>query len=93
MVSKEDIIKVAKLSRLLLSDEEIEKYQKEFINILNFFDSLSEVNTDGVSPISQITGLENIVSDDTVSSFKSEDLLECSNLEKVRNQIAVPAVM
>ena len=39
MISKEDIIKVASLSRLSLSEKEIEQYQQEFTNILGFFEN------------------------------------------------------
>ncbi len=93
MISKEDIIKVAGLSRLSLTDKEIEDYQKEFTNILGFFDILSEVNTDGVIATAQITGLENVTTEDVVMSFDSEKLLKCSNQTKVKTQIAVSAVM
>ncbi len=93
MISKEDIIKVASLSRLSLTDTEIAEYQKEFTNILGFFDILSEVNTDGVVATAQITGLENVTTEDVVTSFDSKALLECSPLPKVNTQIAVSAVM
>ncbi len=93
MISKEDIIKVASLSRLSLSEKEIGQYQQEFTNILGFFDTLSEVNTDGVKATAQITGLENITTEDVVDSFSSEKLLECSLQSKVKTQVAVAAVM
>lgn len=93
MISKEDIVKVAGLSRLSLTDKEIEEYQKEFTNILGFFEILSEVNTDGVVATAQITGLENVTTEDVVTSFDSEKLLECSKQTKVKTQIAVSAVM
>ena len=93
MVSKEDIIKVAGLSRLSLTDAEIKGYQNEFTSILGFFEVLSEVNTDGVEPTAQITGLENVLRVDKVENFDSEKLIECSHQEKVKTQVAVAPVM
>jgi len=93
MISKEDIIKVAGLSRLSLTDAEIEEYQKEFTSILGFFEVLSEIDTDGVVATAQITGLKNVTTKDEVENFPSEELLNCSNQAKVKTQIAVAAVM
>jgi len=93
MISKEDIVKVAGLSRLSLTDAEIKEYQKEFTSILGFFEVLSEVNTDGIIATAQITGLENVTTKDYVTSFSSKELLKCSNQEKVKTQLAVAAVM
>ncbi len=93
MISKEDIIKVAGLSRLSLTESEIEEYQKEFTHILGFFEILSEVNTDNVEPTAQITGLTNVTVDDTVDSFDSMKLLHCSQQNQVKTEIAVAPVV
>ncbi|HID92054.1 TPA: Asp-tRNA(Asn)/Glu-tRNA(Gln) amidotransferase subunit GatC [Candidatus Peregrinibacteria bacterium] len=93
MILKEDIIKVAGLSRLSLTEVEIENYQKEFTRILDFFEVLSEVNTDGVEPTAQITGLKNVLRFDDINNFDSEKLIECSHQVKVKKQVAVAPVM
>ncbi len=93
MISQEDIIKIAGLSRLSLTEQEVQEYQEEFSNILGFFEVLSEVDTNGVEPTAQITGLENVVREDREESFDSDSLIECSPQQKVKTQIAVSAVM
>ena len=92
MLTKDEIIKIATLSRLSLTDAEMEKYQKELSGILGFFEMLSEVDTEGVEPTAQITGLENGARIDTVSSFTEGDLLACSPQRKAGTQVSVAPV-
>ncbi len=40
MISKEEVLKIAKLARLELSDKEVEKMQKDLSSILDYFDLL-----------------------------------------------------
>lgn len=65
-LSKKDIIHIADLSNLKLTDKEIEKFTPQLDKIIEFVASLSEVDTDNVSPTSQTTGLTNILRDDVV---------------------------
>lgn len=56
-LSRDDILKLAKLSRLTLTEEEITQYQKELSEILGYVEQLDSVNVDGLSPTYQVTGL------------------------------------
>ena len=60
MITKEEVKHIAKLARLNLTDEELEKFSKQLSAILEHAKMLDEVNTDNVEPISQITGLTNV---------------------------------
>lgn len=53
-----DIVKkIAKLSKLNLSDEEIELYSVQFANILKYMDELSEVDVEDIEPyMTPVTG-------------------------------------
>lgn len=66
IINDEFINKLALLSRLELSQEEIDKLKNSIPNILDQFSKLSEVNTDWVEPISQITWLNNITRKDEI---------------------------
>lgn len=46
LVGKDDICRIAKLSKLSLSDSEIENAQAEFANMLVFFEKLQQLETD-----------------------------------------------
>ena len=65
-LSAEEVKRIARLARLTLSDTEVEKFSKQLSGILSHARMLDEINTDGVEPISQITGLKNV-------SFKDKE--------------------
>lgn len=56
-LSKDDVLKLAKLSRLQLSDDEIAQYQEELSAILDYVQKLKDVDTTGLKPTYQVTGL------------------------------------
>ena len=64
MLSDTEVKKIAKLARIEISDSEVEKLKGELSSILDFVNKLSEVNTDGVEPLYQTTGLVNSVRGD-----------------------------
>jgi len=92
MLHKDEIIKIASLSNLLLSPDELKQYQGELSEILKFFETLQEVDTEGVSPTAQVTGLENITRKDDIAQEKIETLLDSSSLPRHNGQVSVPAV-
>ncbi len=63
-ISKKEVEHIAGLARIKFSDKEKEKMASELGAILGYIDKLKEVNTDGVEPVSNITGLENVLRKD-----------------------------
>jgi len=53
-VSPEQVRHIAKLARIAMSDEEIERLVPELNNILGWVEQLEEVNTDGVEPLTAV---------------------------------------
>ena len=81
---KFDISHVAKLANLPLSDEEKKKFEKQLDETIQYIQNLNEVNTAGIEPTSQVTGLENVTREDEVKpSLSQEDAL--SNAKSVHN--------
>ena len=74
-LSKEEVIYIAKLARLKLSDAETEKFSKQLSDILSHAKMLEEVKTDNVEAISQITGLKNVLFSDKVAKCGYSDEL------------------
>ncbi len=66
MLTVEEVKKIASLARLNLTDEEIELYRGQLSSILDYVGQLKEVDTDGVEPTSQVTGLKNITREDSI---------------------------
>jgi aspartyl-tRNA(Asn)/glutamyl-tRNA(Gln) amidotransferase subunit C len=77
-LSREDVLKLALLSRLKLSDEEIEKFRTELSSILEYVEKLNAVDVDGLEPTYQVTGLKNVMRKDEPLDYgyKTEDLLK-----------------
>lgn len=77
-LSTEDVLKLAHLSRLKLTDEEIEKFRSELSEILEYVEQLDKVDTAGLEPTYQITGLKNVTRPDEPVEYqaKPEDLLK-----------------
>ena len=48
MINKQDVQNIAKLARLGLSEKEIEKFQKDLSSILDYIETLKQVNVSGV---------------------------------------------
>ncbi len=69
MLTKEQVQHLAKLSRLELSEAEVEKFQGQLSAILAYVDKLKEVDTSGIEPTAQVTGLENIARADEADTF------------------------
>lgn len=93
-ISKEDVLKLAKLARLSLSDDEVDKYAKEITSIFGYVDMLQSVDTEGLEPTYQVTGLANVMREDEIIDYgtKPESLLKNApdsekNLFKVRRMV------
>ena len=64
MIDKETVLHVAKLSKLQLTDEEVEMFSKQLGDILNFIEKLNELNTDNVKPFYELINQETPLRDD-----------------------------
>ena len=93
-ITTNDVRHLAQLSNLQLSDDEITSLQTDLANILDYIDQLNEIDTSGVEPTYQVTGLENVWRDDVVdtSVVTREDLLALAP-EQSDNSIKVPQVL
>lgn len=89
-ITKEDVLRLARLSRLHLTDEEVSKYQVEIEAMLGYVEQLKSVDLGGLEPTSQVTGLKNVMRQDTEKSYGAspEQLLKNST-SIVEGQIKV----
>ena len=60
MIDRDQVLHVARLSRLKLSDEEVERMAEELSGILAHVDRISQMDLDGVDPTSHVVALENV---------------------------------
>ncbi|MBI2611162.1 Asp-tRNA(Asn)/Glu-tRNA(Gln) amidotransferase subunit GatC [Candidatus Gottesmanbacteria bacterium] len=64
---------VADLAKLQLNKEDINKFQEQLSDILDFVAKLGEVDTKNIPPTSQVTGVENVFREDKVRKSLSQD--------------------
>ena len=92
-LTKEEVLKIAKLSKLSFEETEIEKFQVELNDILKYIDMLNEVDTSEVQPLVHIN--------DVVNNFREKEEKALIEIEKVllnapesaENAIVVPKVV
>ena len=68
-LTRDDVLKLAQLARLDLSDDEIETFKNELDEILHYVKQLDSVDTEGLEPTSQVTGLTNVTRKDSVKDY------------------------
>ena len=91
-LSKEDVLHIAHLSKLNLTDAETEKFAGQLSSVLEYVEQLKEVDTEGIEMVSQVTGLKDVfVADEITNPVAPESLLENSP-EKEGRSIKVPSV-
>ena len=75
-LTREDVLKLARLARIDLTDDEVTGFATEFSAILQYVEQLSNVDTAGLEPTSQVTGLTNVTREDIEHSYSyaTEDL-------------------
>jgi aspartyl-tRNA(Asn)/glutamyl-tRNA(Gln) amidotransferase subunit C len=77
MIEREQVEHVARLARLKLTDEEVEKMASELSGILEHVEKISELDLDGVEATSHVIALENVLrADKPRPSWSRDEMLE-----------------
>ena len=92
MVSRDEILKIAKLARLKLSAEEVEKFARQLNDILDFFAVLQKCETKNFKPATQSVKLDPNLRADKIEKSNSTALLKCSPNAIEEKQIVVKNV-
>ncbi len=75
-IDREEVLHVARLARLSLSDEEVERFRGQLSAILEAVGKVSELDLEGVPPTSHPLDLVNVLAeDDPRPSLEREDAL------------------
>lgn len=73
IISDETIDYVGILAKLELSDEEKEQAKTDMANMLNYIDTLNELDTEGVEPMSHVFPVNNVFREDVVTNGDDRD--------------------
>jgi aspartyl-tRNA(Asn)/glutamyl-tRNA(Gln) amidotransferase subunit C len=75
-ITPEEVKHIATLARVGLTDDEISRLQSQLSDILDYFQRLQEVDTEGLPPTAHTLSLHNVLRDDEPQpSFDKEDIL------------------
>lgn len=93
-ITNDDVRHLAQLSGLQMSDPEVVSLCADIKKIINYINQLDELDTDGVEPTYQVTGLQNVWRDDEIidSSVSRQQLLALA-AEQSDNCVKVPRVL
>jgi aspartyl-tRNA(Asn)/glutamyl-tRNA(Gln) amidotransferase subunit C len=72
-ISRDDVLHVARLARLHLTDDEVDRMQAQLTNILTAIETLRDVDTSHVGPTASVIALENVMRDDEVTPGLSRE--------------------
>lgn len=79
MIAKKDLEHMAWLARIELSEEDKEKYTPKLNSVLDYFNEIDEVDTEGVEPTYHVLQLSNVFREDEVNvptgSLSQEEVL------------------
>ena len=64
MITREDVVHVARLARLELSEEELERMREQLSAILEAVGKVSELDLEGVEPTAHPLDLVNVLAED-----------------------------
>jgi aspartyl-tRNA(Asn)/glutamyl-tRNA(Gln) amidotransferase subunit C len=92
-VSPEQVRHIAKLARIAMSDEEIERLAPELNAIIGWVEQLGEVNTDGIEPLTAVIEQKLRLRDDAVTDGDCRDAILANAPGAEHGFFAVPKVI
>jgi len=92
-ITIQDVEHIAKLARLRLTEEEKHRFQKELGKIIEYFDQLKKLDTDGVPPTTHVVPLENVLREDKVTTTLPVEEALANAPDRKGNYFRVPKVV
>ncbi len=92
-LSREEVLHIALLARLGLTEEEADRLSEQLSNILENFEILQQVDTTDIPPTAQSIALQNVVSNDEVTPSLPQSQVLANAPQKEENFFRVRAVL
>ena len=92
-LTHEDVVHIALLARLGLTEIEVERFREQLSNILENFEILQQVDTTDIPPTAQSIALQNIVRDDEAAESLPQSQILAKAPQKEGNFFRVRAVL
>tara|TARA_B100000029_G_C17373933_1_gene887191 strand:+ start:479 stop:778 length:300 start_codon:yes stop_codon:yes gene_type:complete len=65
-ITIDEVKRIAKLAKLKISDDQLDYYADEMDKIISYFNKLSEVDTSNTEPMTHVSDINNITSEDKI---------------------------
>ncbi len=91
-IDREQVKKVAFLARLELTETEEEEFTGQLSSILDYFEQLSELDTENVAPTTRAIDVSNITRADIVESYRDRDAILNSAPDREGDFFKVPKI-
>lgn len=93
-ITRDDVLKLARLSRIKLRADEIDKFTTELNEIVKYVEKIEAADIEGLAPTDQVTGLKNVMRPDKIIDYRqsSEELLKNAPARE-KNQFKVKRVL
>jgi aspartyl-tRNA(Asn)/glutamyl-tRNA(Gln) amidotransferase subunit C len=92
-LTRDQVEKVSLLGRLQLTEEEVDKMADQLGQIIDYFELLKELDTDGVEPMAHAVELRNVFADDEPGASLPRDLALSNAPKRDEECYRVPAVL
>ena len=92
-LSREDVLHIALLARLGLTETEVDRFREQLSNILENFEILQQVDTSDIPPTAQSIPLQNVMGEDEISASLPQSQILANAPRKEENYFRVRAVL
>lgn len=93
-ITHQDVLKLAQLSKIKLSETEVNKFVDELNAIVKYVEQIDSTDTNGLEPTDQVTGLKSIMRPDKIMDYKETPAELLKNApSKEKNYIKVKRVL
>ena|SRR3989344_3852830 len=94
ILKQEEVMHVAELANLILTQKEVQKFLPQLVAILDFVSKLQKLNTRKIGTTSQVTGLVNVFREDAIDDSRTLSQKEAlKNAHRTHNGFfVVPAI-
>lgn len=92
-LSREQVLHIAELAKLELTDRETELFAEQLSEILNYAELLNQLDTDAIPPTAQVLDRQNIFRSDSVKPSLSPDRVLANAPDQQDNYFRVERVL
>ena len=92
-IDEEQVRRVALLSRLELSDEEVAQFSVQLSDIVEYIEKLNELNTDNVQPLAHCLPVHNVLREDVPRPSLTNDQALANAPQRQDEYFKVPKIL